>query len=275
MRNAVIKSVRTSVATILCALLLTSGVASAAPNVGSNTTGSSTSSVSNSSFELFNNWSGYAVTGHNYNQVRGDFVVPTVSCTVPNATALFWVGFDGYYRSTHQSVEQVGIVAQCSSSSRPTPHYYAFWEMYPTVTVQPISSLHIVPGEKIHASVNYVSNEFQLKIGIGSNAPFVTYRTCGAGYACRRVSAEWITERWMPNINNSKVFSPLARWNNNNDSFTSDYAATNTSTVLHPISYFNNTQIDMGPAAQNPVMAEPSGLYANGTSFVNTWYSAQ
>src|SRR5580658_6808718 len=43
------------------------------------------------------NWSGYAVVGTAFTQVRGSWTVPSVNCAVnPDGAASFWVGMDGW-----------------------------------------------------------------------------------------------------------------------------------------------------------------------------------
>src|SRR5581483_355717 len=80
------------------------------------------------------NWSGYAATtSQPFVAVQSIYTQPNVTCTTPGAWTLFWVGFDGYLNN---NVEQAGTAAQCSSGTNPQPTYYAWWEMYPTNTIQ-------------------------------------------------------------------------------------------------------------------------------------------
>lgn len=73
-----------------------------------------------------NNWSGYAVTGASFTQARGSWTVPAVDCTaVPDSSASFWVGIDGWDNDT---VEQTGTDSDCNGE---TPVYYAWYEFVP------------------------------------------------------------------------------------------------------------------------------------------------
>jgi hypothetical protein len=101
-------------------------------------------------------WSGYVVTPSTttFTSVSANWVQPKVTCpkkSSPNADAwsLFWVGLDG---STTTTVEQGGSEAQCMSGK---PHYTAWWEMYPTNSIQP--SFSIAAGDHISASVVWSS----------------------------------------------------------------------------------------------------------------------
>ena len=90
------------------------------------------------------NWSGYAVTGGRYTSVSSSWTQPAASCS-GTAYSSFWVGLDG---DTSNTVEQTGTDADCSGS---TPHYYAWYEMYPKYPVN--YSNTVKPGDHMSASV--------------------------------------------------------------------------------------------------------------------------
>ncbi|MBV9847104.1 MAG: hypothetical protein JOZ47_18855 [Kutzneria sp.] len=71
------------------------------------------------------NWSGYVATGSGFTTVRTTSAVPTATCNSTNDLYAMWVGIDGY---GSQSVEQTGIVTDCSSGR---PVYRGFHQMYP------------------------------------------------------------------------------------------------------------------------------------------------
>jgi hypothetical protein len=71
-------------------------------------------------------WAGYAVTGSDFTQVQGSWIVSAVDCTkTPNTDSSEWVGIDGWSSNT---VEQTGTDADCIGK---TPYYYVWYEFYP------------------------------------------------------------------------------------------------------------------------------------------------
>src|SRR5207248_4587486 len=103
------------------------------------------------------NWSGYAVAAGAgaVGSVSGRWVVPAVSGT-GTAYSSAWVGIDGFNSAT---VEQIGT---SSDLSRGTPQYYAWYEMYPSGSVEIPLTIHA--GDTISASVTYAANGFTLSI---------------------------------------------------------------------------------------------------------------
>ena len=107
-------------------------------------------------------WAGYAVatnlkTPQDYavSDVKGQWVVPSVSPSTSDTYSAIWVGIDGYSSNT---VEQIGT-EQDSINGQPT--YYAWFEMYPREAYNidnPVS-----PGDTMMAEVKYIGNgSFQL-----------------------------------------------------------------------------------------------------------------
>ena len=96
------------------------------------------------------NWAGDVVEGGIYSSATTSFVVPRmVTCSPPeNDSAVFWVGIDGW---GNQTVEQDGVTDSCNMG---VPHYYAWWETYPTNS-GPLLSVRISPGDSVTASVAY------------------------------------------------------------------------------------------------------------------------
>ncbi len=75
-------------------------------------------------------WTGYAVTGSDFTQVHGSWIVAAVNCSeTPNSDSSEWVGIDGWNSNT---VEQIGTDADCNYS---TPSYYVWYEFYPEGTM--------------------------------------------------------------------------------------------------------------------------------------------
>src|SRR5260370_36349871 len=76
------------------------------------------------------NWSGYAVETNLatpqsgvVSDVKGQWIVPSVTCNSTATYASLWVGIDGY---SSNSVEQTGTDSDCSGGSGV---YYAWYEM--------------------------------------------------------------------------------------------------------------------------------------------------
>ena len=112
-------------------------------------------------------WSGYVVqaSGPTYTTVSASWVQPKVTCTKKNDPwTLFWVGLDGW--NTSKTVEQGGTEGQCLGG---TPQYYAWWEMYPTNSIQ--STFPIAVGDHISASVAYSSTDDTYTVTIDDTTP--------------------------------------------------------------------------------------------------------
>jgi hypothetical protein len=103
------------------------------------------------------NWAGYAATGANgsFTSVSSSWVQPAGHCGGGNQYAAFWVGLDGYSSST---VEQTGSEVDCVGR---TPRYYAWYEMYPGMSVDFTNT--VKAGDHFSGSVSYQgSSQFQL-----------------------------------------------------------------------------------------------------------------
>ncbi len=161
------------------------------------------------------NWSGYVAETNFSNPqqnsvsaVSGSWIVPTVTGPSKGATySSTWVGIDG---NSNKTVEQVGTEEDWVNGS---PDYYAWWEMYSSVDKQPeqvISSMKVVPGDVISASVQYITSgthagQFELSISDSSRGSdsFTTYQTSSQTQnpLATRSSAEWIVEATSINGN--------------------------------------------------------------------------
>lgn len=210
------------------------------------------------------NWSGYIATGATFNAVNGSMKVPAVTCTASGAQALFWIGFDGYNDST---VEQDGIGVQCAGSSGRTPQYYAWWEMYPTDTIQTMP-LKVAPGNEMALSVKYSSAVFSMRVqNVTHKTSYTKNASCAATLSCLRNSAEWIFER--PTLSNGS-FPPLADW----QSSMVYSAMAGTSSTLQPISAFSFTPLDM-TNDNGDILSGVNALSTNGKNFTVSWAAAQ
>jgi hypothetical protein len=218
------------------------------------------------------NWSGYAASAAKpFNAVETTFTQPAVTCTVPGAWTLFWVGFDGFNNGT---VEQAGTAAQCDTSSNPKPVYYAWWEMWPTNTIQTMP-LSIKPGDTITANVTYNASNASYSMLVNNKTTRQTYTkaaTCASNLTCARQTAEWIVER--PTLNGA--YTPLANWHIMNlISNTASNTTRRNKPVYQPVSAYANTPIYMINTQYTTTMATVSTLNTKSNLFSDTWLAAQ
>jgi hypothetical protein len=277
MKSSILSVLRRSALTLLFLSILTSAgtafAASAKSSAASMQAQTTTTSTATSV-----NWSGYAVAGHTYNKVQGDITVPTVSCTTKGAESLFWVGFDGYNDST---VEQDGVGALCSNAAKPTPTYFAWWEMFNAYTGTSLhqissSTLSVKPGNRVASLVTYNPSTkgylLQLDNTSTKQKAFATTQHCAAGYTCSRQTAEWIAER--DELGNGS-YTALAKWNYNASLFAYSEAYTSTSTKLEPISFYSLISINMISAHTNwHYLDNVKSLTGSGTTFGVSWVAA-
>ena len=154
------------------------------------------------------NWSGYVAAtsisqpkANSVTKVSGSWIVPTV--TGPSTGSYYssvWVGIDGYSNTT---VEQVGTEEDWVNGR---PVYGAWWEMYSSGKGQPeqvITSMNVMPGDSITASVQYITSgahvgQFYLSIVDNSRAndAFSIYASSSQYQSplAQRSCAEWIVE---------------------------------------------------------------------------------
>ena len=207
------------------------------------------------------NWSGYAVqtafeTGadNEFSDVKGTWVVPTVTVSTDDAYSANWVGIDGYSSST---VEQLGTE---SDSIGGAAFYGAWWEMYPGDSFT-ITSLTIHPGDVMTAEVKWISgNKFQLSMtDVTTGKTFTTTQT--QTQTAHRSSAEWIVE--APSGASGVLPFPEVT----SSLFTACTAVGNS--VTGPIngSGWQYNAMTLADSSDNALQV-PSALTASGTSFV-------
>ncbi len=223
--------------------------------------------INGSSYKSLN-WSGYAVTGSagSVTAVSGSWTVPAVSGT-RNSYAAFWTGIDGFSGST---VEQTGTISYMNGN---TPAYYAWYEFYPSPMYE-ITSVPIVPGNVISASVTYM--------GSGAFTLILTDVTTGASFtktitdkSAQMSSAEWIVEAPSSNFG----ILPLADFKTAD--FGNDYTSV-ASTCYATVNGVPGAIGTFGAAVQMINMVtnrgvlkdSTSGLSADGSSFYVTWDSS-
>ncbi|MGC9153905.1 MAG: G1 family glutamic endopeptidase [Vulcanisaeta sp.] len=211
------------------------------------------------------NWAGYAVPAHEYTvtSVAGSFIVPSLTCTKQTTYVALWAGIDGYNDST---VEQAGVLGECSGGK---PTYSAWYEFYPSPAVF-ISGFTVKPGDKIYVNVTYIGNgEFQIVIkDVTENE---AYTVTGSVSNALLSSAECILER--PTVNGQ--LTTLANFGT--AYFGQDYTnvmGTCYATVSGSTKAFGAfpSVVEIIMTAYNgKILAEPSPLTSDGTSFTVTY----
>ncbi len=209
------------------------------------------------------NWSGYAVTGGNFTDVKGSWVQPAVSCRGGVSASSFWVGLDGYNSS---AVEQVGTDADCNGFlGGGTPMHYAWFEMYPGETVT-VTSVPVRPGDAISAEVSATGATFTLSLrNATTGAAFSTTQQSSAP----RTSAEWVAEAPAACLLFTCRTLPLAGFG----TMTFSGASAQSQGAAGPITAFHNDSITMATRS-GAVKAQPSGLSGGGSAFSVAWKHA-
>ncbi|MDG6904927.1 MAG: hypothetical protein JRN20_03980 [Nitrososphaerota archaeon] len=201
------------------------------------------------------NWSGYAVTASSgVTSVSGSWYVPALSCPSSGTTYVaIWVGIDGYSDST---VEQTGVMGQCSNG---VASYSAWYEFYPSASVTVFT---VAPNDAIIASVTALGSS-SFSVSISDSTSGQRYTITGTVSGAGQSSAEWIVERPALCIAAHCSLTTLANFGS--DTFTSSSATIGVNSGS--ISAFTNVAITMVGGSKGPILAEPSSLSTDGTSF--------
>lgn len=210
------------------------------------------------------NWSGYAVETNLTSpqsdvvtDVKGSWVVPTVTCSSTAAYSSAWVGIDGY---SSNSVEQTGTDSDCSNGKGV---YYAWYEMYPKASKT--LSLAINAGDTINAEVLYNgSSSFTLLLTDATTGG--SFSITLSSHKAARSSAEWIMEAPY-----SGGILPLANFGT--AQFTNSFATLNGHTGTISDAAWQNDPISMVNSSGG-TKDTVSNLGNKGTSFSVTWVSS-
>jgi hypothetical protein len=215
------------------------------------------------------NWSGWGATSKvgKFNYVHSRFVQPAITCngTKHNWTSE-WVGLDGFASNT---VEQDGTDAFCGGADRKTPHYAAWYELYPAPS---INVFRVHPGDTIDTVVFFKHGKFHLTV-----ADLTTHRSAthvAACSACLRSSAEWIVERPALCANASctkAILTALANFGST--TMRQDWARVDGQKVTG-IRRYTKTPIDMvqpKPHNQLQQLDATSPLFPSGDAFGIKW----
>jgi hypothetical protein len=222
-----------------------------------------------SSLDSSQNWSGYADMGSGFSAVSGNWTVPALSCTSAASYSAHWIGIDG---ATSSTVEQDGTEADCSGG---VASYDAWYEMYgdsalnngSEVELAP-SSYPVYPGDGMSASVSVANNAWILTISDsgGSQVHTWTYTANVNFSGAAQSSAEWVVER--PEL--CYIFFGCSLTNLANfGSVTFTNASATDNGTTGPISAEPYVGIQMVNGS-TPI-AVPGLLQDSGTSFVDTY----
>ena len=216
------------------------------------------------------NWSGYAVTGADgsVTDVKGSWIVPKVSCTAgaPDSYSSFWVGIDGYGSNT---VEQIGIDADCVSGKEAYSAWFEFYPHWPST----INTVEVVPGDTISAEVSYsAKGQFTVTLTNVSQHPHQSFSISTKMPQAKLSSAEWIVE-----APSSSGVLPLANFglaefgrDYTSQAFTC-YATVNGN--AGSIGSFNPNAIQIDMVTSSGLNAQTSALSKDGLSFTDLYLS--
>ncbi len=215
------------------------------------------------------NWSGYGATSKQgpFNYVHSRFVQPSISCNGTRANwASEWVGLDGFNSNT---VEQDGTDAWCGGPDRMTPHYAAWYELYPAPS---FNVFRVKPGDVIDTVVVFKHGKFHLTVSdLTSHRSHSTVAACSV---CVRSSAEWIIERPALCSDNTCSDAFLTRLANfHATSMRQDWARVDGQSTA-PLRRFTKWPIDMyQPLKHNKiqVLDLTSTLFPSGDAFGVKW----
>ena len=105
------------------------------------------------------NWAGYAVTGPSpFQQVRGAWTQPSLTCGMQRTYSAFWVGLGGFKKRS-RLLEQVGTTASCINGN---PEVQAFYEIWPERGGE--LTLDARAGDQLVASVSVRGRRVSLRL---------------------------------------------------------------------------------------------------------------
>ena len=214
------------------------------------------------------NWSGYAVAaaGTTFTDVKGSWVVPSVTC--PNRASSyssFWLGLGGYAAGA-QALEQTGTSSDCQSGR---PVYSAWYELIPAPPVT--IPLTVAPGDAITAEATATSAT-TVQLQIQDVTAGTNYSTTQTVTPADFGSAEWIAEAPSQCAGTRSCRTlPLA------DFGTATFTAASATANGHagPISdpAWTSQAIALG-APSGSLAASPSDLSPDGSSFSVAWQAS-
>jgi hypothetical protein len=138
------------------------------------------------------NWSGYAVAGGPYSEVRGTFTVPSIVSGAPlNAQVSQWVGLDGT-SNADPSLIQAGVNESPDPQSASGYDVQAWWEILPASETD-IATIGVRAGDEVTVTIWQVSAG-TWKINVTDDTNGESFTTPDEAYHGPGSSAEWIVE---------------------------------------------------------------------------------
>lgn len=139
------------------------------------------------------NWAGYIIAtnidqpqSNAVSDVRGQWIVPSATCTQKDTASSIWIGIDG---GTDKTVEQAGTEQDCTGGN---PSYFAWYELYPKAARESLTvSVH--PGDLISVKIKYVSGD-DFMLSLTNETTGENFNVVQTGNHARRQTAEWIVE---------------------------------------------------------------------------------
>ena len=223
------------------------------------------------------NWSGYAAaTGTSpspvVTAVYGSWVVQTVQASSSATYSSQWIGIGGLFKGD-KSLIQTGSE---SDSSGGKTSYSVWWETLPQAET-PINE-KVSAGDVISASIvcisSCTSSTQSWTITLSDVTQGWTFATT-LSYSSSLKSAEWIDERPSQCVLVACKLTTLADFGT--ASFGQDYTSvsgTGSATIggsTLPIGSLPHAAIVMDASSGGSVIAQPSALSADGTSFTIQW----
>ena len=214
------------------------------------------------------NWSGYADVACGTCAIRyvaASFTVPSVNCakSPDGSSAGIFAGLDGI---KSQTVEQIGVEAECSGG---TASYGAFYEMFPNA---PVSFSGVSPGDAISMSVyfNSATHHWQLTLAdLTTGGNISTAQACPSGSVCRNSSAEVIAE--APSLSTGAIL-PLVDFGQVNHEAIMVTSRNGTRGSMTSNGLWTTDSITMVNSG-GKVLAQPGPVYG-GQAFQDTWRAA-
>ena len=203
--------------------------------------------------------------GYGLKVVSASWIVPSASCNGGTSNELFsfmWVGIEDFTK-----IEQIGTRSDCFGSN---PTYFAWYEFWPTqansVTINQVS-----PGDQIQAQVSYSISTSIYTLTISDQTQRWTKTFSGSGG--QNLEPDWIVE--AP-VDSSGQQYPLADFGSVTFSSCSMTLIHNGQIIMAPITYNDQVfQVTMFDGNTNRILASPSSLSSDGTSFTVTWENSQ
>jgi len=226
------------------------------------------------------NWSGYVASTDfegsssdgTVTSVSGSWTIPAIPAP-PNGESVsycaIWVGIDGYGGST---VQQMGTLQEWIGGSLQS---CMFFEMFPGPSWQ-ITGFPANTGDVVNVSVTYTGNNvYQMIVNnVTQNASLsIPTDLTTAPNASARRCAEWIVETPAGiTVGGGSTIFPLGDFNT--VAFTDCSATINGTTGSISNGNWMNDELAM-IGLSGDILAQPSPLSADGTSFEVMWESSQ